>query len=134
MKCFKCNRETSRIYKVNLDGVEREIAYCNECLVEVLKNGLSPRRIPDESMDSLKRITKFSFDGEMKVFVEVPIQLLEKMFGEIWSPHEKENILNRRKLVFLERKLTEAIKNEDYRKASRLKQLITQIKKKTDVK
>jgi len=53
------------------------------------------------------------------------------MFGKIWSDQEKENFENERKITFLERKLNEAIKNEDYRKANRLKQLILQIKNKT---
>lgn len=67
----------------------------------------------------------------MVIFVETPLRILEEMFGKLWSDQEKENFENERKITFLERKLKEAIKNEDYRKANRLKQLILQIKNKT---
>lgn len=103
-----------------------------KCVVEVLRNSVPLRKIagvPDETLKKGRHV----FEDEMAVFVEIPVYVMEQMFGK-WHPQEREVLLNERKIAFLERKLKEAIKNEDYRKASRLKQLITQIKRKMDVK
>ncbi|AIY86826.1 MULTISPECIES: UvrB/UvrC motif-containing protein [unclassified Thermotoga] len=131
MKCLKCGQETSKSYKVDFDGAEKEISYCQKCLVDVLKESVPFKNTPFPSEDSIRRSKNLSLDGVMVVFVETPLKILEKMFGKIWSDQEKENFENERKITFLERKLNEAIKNEDYRKANRLKQLILQIKNKT---
>ncbi|AIY88502.1 MULTISPECIES: UvrB/UvrC motif-containing protein [unclassified Thermotoga] len=131
MKCLKCGHETSKSYKVDFDGVEKEIAYCQKCLMDVLKESVPLKKTPSPSEDSMRKKRHLSFDGEMVIFVETPLRILEEMFGKIWSDQERENFENERKITFLERKLNEAIKNEDYRKANRLKQLILQIKNKT---
>jgi hypothetical protein len=131
MKCLKCGQETSKSYKVDFDGAEKEISYCQKCLVDVLKESVPFKNIPSPSEDSRRRNRHLSYEGEMTIFVEAPLKILEEMFGKIWSDQEKENFENERKITFLERKLNEAIMNEDYRKANRLKQLILQIKNKT---
>ncbi|AAD36692.1 UvrB/UvrC protein [Thermotoga maritima MSB8] len=131
MKCLRCGHETSKSYKVDFDGVEKEIAYCQKCLMDVLKESVPLKNTPSPSEDSMEKKRHLSFDGEMVIFVETPLRILEEMFGKLWSDQEKENFENERKITFLERKLKEAIKNEDYRKANRLKQLILQIKNKT---
>ena len=133
MKCMKCGQETSNVYKINFDGVEKKISYCKRCTAEILKNSVPLRKTPGVLDETLRKGKRISLEGEMTVFVEIPIRVLEQMF-EKWHSQEREALLNERRIIFLERKLREAIKNEDYRRASRLKQLITQIKRKTDVK
>ncbi|ACM23009.1 MULTISPECIES: UvrB/UvrC motif-containing protein [Thermotoga] len=132
MRCMKCGQKASYFYQIDFDGVEKKISYCKKCVVEVLRNSVPLRKIagvPDETLKKGRHV----FEDEMAVFVEIPVYVMEQMFGK-WHPQEREVLLNERKIAFLERKLKEAIKNEDYRKASRLKQLITQIKRKMDVK
>ncbi|PLV55495.1 UvrB/UvrC motif-containing protein [Thermotoga sp. SG1] len=132
MKCMKCGQKASHSYQIDFDGVEKKISYCKKCVAEVLRNSVPLRKIagvPDETLKKGRHV----FEDEMVVFVEIPVYVLEQMFGK-WHPQEREVLLNERKIAFLERKLKEAIKNEDYRRASRLKQLITQIKRKMDVK
>jgi len=129
MRCMKCGQKASYFYQIDFDGVEKKISYCKKCVVEVLRNSVPLRKIagvPDETLKKGRHV----FEDEMAVFVEIPVYVMEQMFGK-WHPQEREVLLNERKIAFLERKLKEAIKNEDYRKANRLKQLILQIKNKT---
>lgn len=133
MRCMKCGQKASYFYQIDFDGVEKKISYCKKCVVEVLRNSVPLRKIAGVPDETLKKGRHVSFEDEMAVFVEIPVYVMEQMFGK-WHPQEREVLLNERKIAFLERKLKEAIKNEDYRKASRLKQLITQIKRKMDVK
>jgi hypothetical protein len=130
---MKCGQKASYFYQIDFDGVEKKISYCKKCVVEVLRNSVPLRKIAGVPDETLKKGRHVSFEDEMAVFVEIPVYVMEQMFGK-WHPQEREVLLNERKIAFLERKLKEAIKNEDYRKASRLKQLITQIKRKMDVK
>jgi len=142
MKCLGCDREAFHIYKVDFDGVEKMIAYCSDCLRKVMINSLPGTKVSTKilSKDTLRRAKQRKLNADsfvlgMFLSSDVPLLLLENLFGNFWNgEQEKENFLNERKIAFLERKLKEAVKSEDYKRANRIKELISQIKNRSDVK
>ncbi len=142
MKCLGCDREAFHIYKVDFDGVEKSIAYCPGCLKRAVFGGLPTARVSTRVLfkDSFRKaknrnLIADTFTLGMFLSSEVPLFLLESLFGSFWnSEQEKENFLNERRIAFLERKLKEAVKSEDYKRANHIKELISQIKNRSDVK
>lgn len=92
MKCLKCGQETSKSYKVDFDGVEKEIAYCQKCLMDVLKESIPFKNIPSPSEDSRRRNRHLSYEGEMTIFVEAPLKILEEMFGKSGQIKRKKTL------------------------------------------
>ncbi len=137
MKCQVCGNEADHVYEVWSDGVKKTVAFCNRCEAVVLRDGgklshaglqilLAHSSIVQESVIS----HKLTIGGDRsEVFVRMPVAVLRVLFERDQSTDAmaiKE--VYERRMFLLQKKLEKAVKNEDYKQASRIKKQIQKIK------
>ena len=138
MKCQICGKEIDSYYKVDCDGVEKIVAYCDDCKRKVLREAL---HVNDKGLalmaahanlvqDSVISDRVSSSGGKYDIFVRMPVVVLSVLFESDDRLEERKiKELYLREVTLLQKKLEKAVESENYREASRIKRKIIQIKK-----
>ncbi len=138
MRCQICGKEIDSFYVVDSDGVEKIVAYCDECKKRVLNEALPvdergltlmvahANLVQDSAISS--KVSPSG--GRYEIFVRMPVVVLSVLFREDeGSEDRRRKELYLREVTLLQKRLEKAVENENYREASRLKRKIQQIKR-----
>ncbi len=138
MRCQVCGEEADVHYKVDSDGVEKEIAYCRRCLTKVLKNplelndkGLSLMTAYENIVQDSPAVVNFTLKSDfIDVFVKMPVSVLMILFRDDGTSDERrKKEIYTREMAILQKRLESAVKKEDYRKANEIKKKIQTLKR-----
>ncbi|MCD6449814.1 MAG: UvrB/UvrC motif-containing protein [Thermotogaceae bacterium] len=136
MRCQRCGKEAEYVYKFHSDGIPKAAAYCKECLIETIKQG------NEVSISGLKMLTahativqeaavtrKFEIGGEHSdVFIKMPVAVLRILFKKDKETDKRiTKEIYERHIYLLKKRLDKAVENEDYKKASKIKEEIQKI-------
>jgi len=143
MKCQVCGKEIDKHYVLYSDGLKKIIALCDRCKVRVIKDSLPLSKpglrlllahsfIVQEAMISKKVEVG---GGRDEVFVKMPPAVLRVLFkkDDLTDSRTLKEIYQR-EIALLQRKLEDAIKNEDYKKAGKIRDKIRSLREKIERK
>ncbi|HOJ88148.1 MAG TPA: hypothetical protein PLP64_02720 [Pseudothermotoga sp.] len=137
MKCDVCGSSDAKVYKFISDGMIKEVAFCDRCLKNQLKEavGLSKEGLKylaghvELVQDTdLGEISLDGFSTHELVFSVAPVAVLKILFGKSEISQEDLHEAAKRRIYILQYRLEKAIKHEDYRTANKIKKQINEIR------
>lgn len=138
IKCSRCGkREARRIQKIHDDGFEKEIAYCDFCLTEMITydsqelsrthlKGLRERAnlFDDRPAKNLKG------DDNIILILLMPHLIVENMFEhDLFTEQRIKKTIIETQIIFFDLKTEKAKKNEEYENAMRYQKISKGLKK-----
>ena len=138
IKCSRCGkREARRIQKIHDDGFEKEIAYCDFCLTEMITydsqelsrthlKGLRERAnlFDDRPAKNLKG------DDNIILILLMPHLIVENMFEhDLFTEQRIKKTIIETQIIFFDLKTVKAKKNEEYENAMRYQKISKGLKK-----
>jgi len=136
LKCIRCGKSAEIVRKVYFDGTIKEVSYCKNCFREMLKyESIKYARAGVYTLTSHMELVEEStmkdnrFHNSIEnIYSEQPSVVQLTLFANDRYTYKKTLMdIQKRKLTFLKYKLRNALKYEDYRKASKLKQKIDEL-------
>lgn len=138
LKCIRCGKSAEIVRKVYMDGAIKEIGYCKDCFREMLKYesmkyvraGVYTLTSHMELVEESKMMDNKFHNSIENIYSEQPSIVQLTLFANDRYTYKKTLLdIQKRELTFLKYKLRNALKAEDYRKASKLKQRIDELMK-----
>jgi|GEM_PF-3357863 len=125
-KCSVCGRKASLVVDVHSLGFTKHVAYCKDCLRNVIQDPGKRKSFPDiDKWTLFNSKPKFQMRVDFSEIDSFDLlnDSLKKTFGKVLGNEERV----RYKLSRLKRKMKKAIKNENYELAGILKREIDQL-------
>jgi hypothetical protein len=144
MKCSRCGKQADYIRKVDIDGVEKTIAFCKKCLLETLKYDTSnyinagvellSAHIAFAEETKTNFSTKNIVVNNLEILTLMPLAIQTILFksDELTKARMTKEI-NRRQIFFLKQRLKKALKSENYELANILKKRINQLENMSEI-
>ena len=138
IKCSRCGkREARRIQKIHDDGFEKEIAYCDFCLSEMIT--YDSVELSKTHMKSLveranlfddKPPRNFKGDDNIILILLMPHLILENMFEhDLFTEKRIKKTIIETQIIFYDLKVEKAKKNEEYDNAIRYQKISKGLRK-----
>ncbi len=138
IKCTRCGkREARRIQKIHDDGFEKEIAYCDFCLSEMIT--YDSVELSKTHMKSLveranlfddKPPRNFKGDDNIILILLMPHLILENMFEhDLFTEKRIKKTIIETQIIFYDLKVEKAKKNEEYDNAIRYQKISKGLRK-----
>lgn len=138
IKCSRCGkREARRIQKIHDDGFEKEIAYCDFCLREMidydtvelsrthLKGLVDRANLYDD-----RPATNLKGDDNIILILLMPHLILENMFEhDLFTEKRIKKTIIETQIIFFDLKVEKARQNEEYENAIRYQKISKGLRK-----
>jgi hypothetical protein len=132
IKCSRCGkREARRIQKIHDDGFEKEIAYCDFCLNEMIT--YDSVELSKTHMKSLveranlfddKPPQNYKGDDNIILILLMPHLIVENMFEhDLFTEKRIKKTIIETQIIFYDLKVEKARQNEEYENAMRYQKI-----------
>lgn len=141
MQCAKCGKRAKIVRKFNMDGLTKEVSYCKRCFLDILKyesvaylrSGLRTITTHMELVEEGKVDRRNFRKSVEEVYSEQPAIVQLTLFGGDGDAYEKTVAeIKERKIFILSHRLKKAVRLEKYRRASRIKKQIDDLRSSTE--
>jgi len=136
VKCQRCGKNAELVYKFDSDGLPRTVSYCKRCLRSVLRDGnkisttglrmLFAHAVIVQEASIARRLEIGG--NHIDVFIRMPVVVARILFEK---DRETDRRVTReiyeRQMYLLRKRLDKAVKSEDYKEASKIKEEIQKI-------
>jgi hypothetical protein len=138
IKCSRCGkREARRIQKIHDDGFEKEIAYCDFCLNEMIT--YDSVELSKTHMKSLveranlfddKPTQNYKGDDNIILILLMPHLIVENMFEhDLFTEKRIKKTIIETQIIFYDLKVEKARQNEEYENAMRYQKISKGLRK-----
>ncbi|MDN5360283.1 MAG: hypothetical protein PWQ84_1346 [Thermotogaceae bacterium] len=138
IKCSRCGkREARRIQKIHDDGFEKEIAYCDFCLNEMIT--YDSVELSKTHMKSLveranlfddKPPKNYKGDDNIILILLMPHLIVENMFEhDLFTEKRIKKTIIETQIIFYDLKVEKARQNEEYENALRYQKISKGLRK-----
>lgn len=142
MKCSRCGRSSEFLLKTEIDGIEKRISFCKNCLIETLKfdttnytkAGVELLASHVEFAEEIKTNSDIFISNNLEILTLMPIAIQSALFkGDEFSKSRTLKEINIRQIYFLKQRLKKALRNENYELANALKKQIKHLENMSEI-